>query len=77
MIQITLLKHDYVNENFCRFASKLNELNYDIHYRKMVIKYWFDIKNIEYDEKFDFQEVNNCFLIYKGDKHLMTIKFEI
>jgi hypothetical protein len=77
MIQITLYKHDYLNESFCRFASKLSEKSGYSVVNKVIVKYWFDIKNIEYDDKFDVQEVNECILIYKGDNHLMTIKFEL
>lgn len=80
MIQVTAHIHDIFNDDVFKFCSKLLNTDKTTEQKKNLLYDYYSVLNIRLDylhELYEVQEVNNCMLIYQGQKHLLTIKFEL
>lgn len=79
-IQLTIHSDCSLIIDFPSFLADLIKKEINVDDMPVHLKNFISIKNITNHCSFDdyaIQEVNKCYLIYRGLKHLFTVKFEI
>lgn len=77
-IQLTIHSDSSLIIDLPSFLADLIDRNIHVNDMPLHLKNFISLKNItsSFDD-YAIQEVNKCYLIYRGLKHLFTVKFEI